>query len=111
MIIVHEQFIRNRISELRIKKNVSEYQMSLDLGNSQGYIQSISSGRTLPSMKAFLDICAYFEITPLEFFDAEITNPPLMKTLLEEVKKLSEEDLSLLNTVLNRINSHIKANP
>lgn len=107
---MYEQFIRDRISELRMQKNVSEYQMSLDLGNSQGYIQSISSGRTLPSMKAFLDICSYFEITPLQFFDSEITNPPLMKTLLEEVKKLSEEDQKLLNTVLKRINNHIKSN-
>lgn len=106
--IVYEQFIQDRISELRVQKDVSEYQMSLDLGNSQGYIQSISSGRTLPSMKAFLEICNYFEITPLQFFDTKITNPPLMKALLEEAKKLSEEDLQLLNTVLNRINRHIE---
>lgn len=27
-----EEFIRNRITELRLKKGVSEYQMSMDLG-------------------------------------------------------------------------------
>ena len=43
-------FIRERISVLRIKKNVSEYKMSLDLGHGKGYIQAISSGRALPSM-------------------------------------------------------------
>ena len=27
------QFLRNRITQLRLQKGVSEYQMSLDLGN------------------------------------------------------------------------------
>ena len=31
-----------------LQKNVSEYKMSLALGHSKGYIQSISSGRTMP---------------------------------------------------------------
>ena len=36
-----EEFIRNRITELRLKRNVSEYQMSLDLGQNRSYIQAI----------------------------------------------------------------------
>ena len=34
-----KMFIANRITELRLKKNVSEYQMSLDLGRNKSYIQ------------------------------------------------------------------------
>lgn len=45
-----EQFLRDRISQLRMKKGVSEYQMSLELGHSRGYIQNISSGKSLPSI-------------------------------------------------------------
>ena len=45
-----ENDIRSRLTQLRMKKGVSEYQMSLDLGHSKSYIQSISSGRALPSM-------------------------------------------------------------
>lgn len=37
------KYIRDRITELRLKKNVSEYQMSTDLGQNKGYIQAISS--------------------------------------------------------------------
>ena len=62
-----EEFIRNRITELRLKKGVSEYQMSMELGQNRSYIQAISSGRSMPSMKQFLNICEYFEITPLNF--------------------------------------------
>ena len=32
------EFIRNRITELRLKKGVSEYQLSYDLGHSKNYI-------------------------------------------------------------------------
>ena len=39
-----EEFIRNRITELRLRRGVSEYQMSYDLGHSRGYVYNISSG-------------------------------------------------------------------
>ena len=83
-----EAFIRSRITELRLKKGVSEYQMSLDLGQNRSYIQAISSGRALPSMKQFLNICEYFEITPLQFFDSEEVNPQLMKKLAKLLRSL-----------------------
>lgn len=38
-----EEFIRNRITELQLKKGVSEYQMSMELGQNKSYIQAISS--------------------------------------------------------------------
>ena len=38
-------FIAERITELRLARNVSEYQMSLELGQSKGYVQGFSSVR------------------------------------------------------------------
>ena len=55
-----ELFVRNRITELRTKKGVSEYKMSMELGHSKTYIQSISSGRSLPSFSEFLYISIPF---------------------------------------------------
>ena len=48
---MEERFIRNRLSQLREEKQVSERKMSLDLGHSTSYIRSITSGRSLPSMQ------------------------------------------------------------
>ena len=101
---MNEQFIRNRISELRIKKGVSEYKMSYDLGHSKSYIQSISSGRALPSMSEFLYICEYFEITPKDFFDTEIEYPYLLRQLLASASKLKEEDIMTLLHLSERLN-------
>lgn len=97
-----DKFIQDRINELRMKKNISEYQLSLELGHSQGYIQAITSGRNLPSMSAFLDICVYFDITPSEFFDPAVNNPSLIRNIVKDIKKLSDNDLLLLSTVLKR---------
>ena len=56
-----EKDIRDKITQLRVEHNhLSEYQLSLELGQSKGYIQGITAGRSLPLMKMFLNICEYF---------------------------------------------------
>ena len=75
LVLKNVDFIRERITQLRMQKNVSEYQMSMELGQNKGYIQGITSGRSLPSMTMFFEICDYFEITPEEFFATPILTP------------------------------------
>ena len=99
-----ETFIRNRITELRLKRGISEYQLSLDLGQNRSYIQAISSGRALPSMKQFLNICEYFENTPLQFFDTSESNPQLVKKALDGIRTLSDDDLIMLLGLIARLN-------
>ena len=99
-----ETFIRNRITELRLKRGISEYQLSLDLGQNRSYIQAIYSGRALPSMKQFLNICEYFEITPLQFFDTSESNPQLVKKALDGIRTLSDDDLIMLLGLIARLN-------
>lgn len=94
--------IRKRITELRIKKNVSEYQMSYDLGKSKGYIQSISSGTSLPSMDAFIDICDYLDISPASFFEFETPNIEIKKEITKYIQNMPLQDLILLAEILKR---------
>ena len=99
------QFIRERISVLRTKKNVSEYRMSTDLGHSKSYMQSISSGRSAPSLSEFLYICEYLGVTPKEFFDDEINEPQLVQKLYSLTRNLPKEDLDVLINTTERLNS------
>lgn len=99
----YEEFIRNRITKLRMQKNVSEYQMSLDLGHSKSYIQSISSGRALPSMSEFISICEYFGITPKEFFDDENNNPMLHEEIIDALKGICDSDAELILKLIRRL--------
>jgi transcriptional regulator with XRE-family HTH domain len=92
-------YVRQRITELRLKRDVSEYEMSLALGMNRNYIQGITSGKALPSMAQFLNICEYFEITPMQFFDSEGLYPQLNLKIMEEMRQLDNEDLLLLLTI------------
>ena len=96
-------FVRNRISQLRVNKGVSEYRMSSDLGHSKSYIQSISSGKALPSFSEFLYICEYLGVTPAEFFDASLVDPQPICKLKELAKKLTPEDLTALINMAERL--------
>lgn len=101
--MVDEKFISERITKLRLKKNVSEYKMSYDLGHSSGYIRSITSGRAMPSMREFLYMCQYLGVTPAEFFTEEIADPIAVNELVNESKDLSEKDLAIVLELVRRI--------
>ena len=100
---MREDFVRERITQLRLKKGVSEYQMSYDLGHSRGYIYNISSGKALPPLKEFFAVCDYFEITPQQFFDDSDPNPELVQKALEGMKQLDESDMLMLLGFINRL--------
>lgn len=98
-----EDFVRNRITQLRLNRGLSEYQLSYNLGHSRGYINNISSGKSLPSMSEFFSICEYFDITPMEFFDMDHSNPELLSKAIEEIQSLNDDDLLLILTFINRL--------
>lgn len=98
-----EQFIRDRITQLRVARGVSEYKMSYDLGHSRGYIYNISSGKSLPPMREFLAICEYFGVTPMEFFDSKTNNPELIHKALEGLKTLDDNDIQLILSNIERL--------
>ena len=100
-------FIRERITQLRLEKGVSEYQMSYDLGHSRGYIYNISSGKALPPMKEFLAICDYFGITPQQFFDESTDSPQLIQRANEGMRQLDDNDLIMLIGLIDRLKSKV----
>ena len=98
-----EQFVRDRITQLRPRKGVSEYRMSYDLGHSRGYVHNISSGKATPPMKEFLAICEYFELTPQQFFDEGTQSPELIQKAVNGMKQLNEDDMLMLLGIINRL--------
>lgn len=98
-----DDFVRNRITQLRLQKGVSEYQMSYDLGHSRGYIYNISSGKSLPPLLELFAICDYFGITPAEFFDDSISNHELIRKAVEGMKQLDDGDQLMILNHINRL--------
>lgn len=94
----YENYIRERITSLRIKKGVSEYKMSLDLGHSKSYIANIMSKKSLPSLSEFLYICEYLEVTPELFFESIVDEPILVQKISESIRILDDKKLvAILN--------------
>lgn len=100
---MYEALVRERITQLRLQKGVSEYQMSYDLGHSRSYVNNISSGKALPSMAEFFAICEYFDITPIDFFQQEKENPKFLNEAYTALTQLSQEDLELTMKNVNRL--------
>lgn len=102
------KFVQERITQLRLAKNISEYQLSTELGHCKSYIQGISSGQNLPSLKALFDICDYFQITLQEFFDDAAPDSELVQKLLQEVRCLPPEEQYALYQFLLARNKSLK---
>ena len=97
-------FVGERITQLRMEKNVSENRMSLDLDMGHGYIHNITSGNALPSMEAFFRICDYFGVTPQEFFHASACDSQLICEAEREIRRLNRRDLRAFVYLLCRFN-------
>lgn len=97
---MNTEFIKDRITKLRLIKNISEREMSLSLGKAHNYIQSISSGRIIPTLESILDICDYLDVTPSTFFDSELENPILINEVLNESNRISNNNLEAYLEIL-----------
>jgi len=92
-----------RLVKLRMDKGVSQREMSLSMGQSEGYITKIESKVSLPSMTAFFYICEYFGITPKDFFSDEIPFPEIIRNINNNLLKMNEEQLAHLAAVIQDI--------
>lgn len=99
-----ESFVKNKITQLRLEQNISEYKLSLELGQNKGYIQSISSGRALPSMSVFFNICDYFNITPCEFFNENAPSSPEYREASDLLAAMEPEKIKALLPILKLLN-------
>ena len=96
-------YVRERITDLRTQKDVSEHRMSLELGKSGSYIRGITSGAALPSLRELFNIMAYLEVSPSEFFFC-LDDPDSLRTALRgRLMELNDEDLQKVSSFLDWI--------
>ena len=96
-------FVRSRITELRVKKDVSEHKMSLDLDKSGSYIRSITSGASMPSVKELFNISEYFDMSPVDFFAPLSLEDTPYNAICERLRSLDNVDLEKVNTFVDWI--------
>ena len=98
--LVDKDFIKNRITQLRLAQNISEYQLSFNIGKSHGYIQSITSGESQMSLDSLYDLCEYYDMSLNEFFNPDVESSNVLRDVKAELNDLSEEQLQVILDVI-----------
>ena len=97
-----ELFIRQRIAFLRTNKKISARELSLRLGQSEGYINAIENGKSNPSVQMLQYICEELGVSLSDFYDTENQYPDLIKEIIKQAKKLDKKSLeSVLSFMKN----------
>lgn len=97
---MYEEEFSKRLVQLRMEKSVSARDMSLSIGQNPGYINSIETGKALPSMSGFFYICDYLALSPREFFDFEVQQPDKVNNLVNNIRKLTPRQLGYISELI-----------
>lgn len=104
-------FISKRVYTLLEQHDITEYELSMQLGRCRSYINKITSNKTLPSMKGFFEICDYFQITPEEFFTNQNVNEmQLIRQVHQDLKELDPASLELVSNLVKRLKNLERTN-
>ncbi len=101
-----EDKILNRITQLRMQKNITEKKISRDIGKTSTYLSSMNKNKSMPSLRTLISICDYLGVSLSEFFD--FTNNPYpikINEVRNELLKLSENELDTLLAFLKEVNN------
>lgn len=99
------EHFRDKLYEFQQLKNLSEYALSHELGKCDSYIQSISSGKNMPSFTAFIEICRVCNKEPYEFFLPEELDNETAKSCLHELKGVPQEQMAQVIEYLKQLKS------
>ncbi len=100
---MHEDKFSLRLAQLRMKKGVSAREMSLQLGQNPGYINTIENGKAFPTMVNFFYMCEFLNISPSDFFNGEVENPKKLNELIDDLKQLDETQLDMIAALVKEL--------
>ena len=92
--------LAERLTFLRVQKGVSAREMSLAIGQSHTYINTLENKNNLPSMAAFFYICEYLNVRPKEFFDFDSENPQELREIISDLRGLPSGKLDNIAAIV-----------
>lgn len=72
-----EKKILDRVTQLRMQKDISEKQLSRDIGKSPSYLSSMNKNQSMPSLLTLKTICECLDVSLSDFFDFEDNTYPI----------------------------------
>jgi len=77
----------------RLRKELSQFQLGLEVGMSRDHIGRIERGQTNPTIENIVKISDFLNIDILIFFTE--LNQTELSSILDEIKKLKEKDKNI----------------
>lgn len=101
--------VLDRILELRLERNWTEYRLSEESGIAQTTISSWFSKNITPSVPSLINICKAFNITLSEFFafdNTPIVLTEVQKEMLSAFNKLNPNQQKTVIELMNCMNEY-----
>lgn len=92
-----------RLSEVMEENSRTARDVSLNIGQNSGYINSILNEKAYPSMDVFFKICEELNITPVDFFDTEARYPEMLNRIIPYLNKLHKDQLENVTQIVESI--------
>jgi len=83
------KYVIDKIRAIRIKKGISQMELSLLSNLSQSFIANLEKGKKQPSVLTLLKIAAALNVNPQDFFPLAV-NPDSKDHIKEKIYKLLE---------------------
>ncbi len=97
-----------KIAGLRKSKKITSEKLANMCNVYSGHIRQIESGVRLPSLKLFVDICNVLQASPEYLLSQELGEigqvenaDEIYEDVLDKIKKLTPNELSILNNLLH----------
>ncbi len=84
--------IAENIKRLRKLKNLSQKQVSLEMGIPQGQYSLVENGKVMPTIPSLEKIATVFEVSLVEFFKTNSEEENVNLPLLEKIKIIDSLD-------------------
>ena len=102
-----EKKILDRVTQLRMQKDISEKQLSRDIGKSPSYLSSMNKNQSMPSLLTLKTICECLDVSLSDFFDFDDnTYPVKINRIKLELLKLDDEELDIILALTHNMNKH-----
>ena len=83
------QYIIDKIKTIRIKKGISQMELSLRSNLSQSFIANVEKGKKQPSVLTLIKIADALEVNPQDFFPESFASDT-KEQVKEKIRKLLE---------------------
>jgi transcriptional regulator with XRE-family HTH domain len=98
-----KEFVRNKISAIRIANGFSSRSLSLELYKSTEYLNQLENDRLNPSLEFLFDFCGFFKLSLSEFFDADNAHPTEFKELCKDLAYLNSDEVTQIASLVKTI--------